>query len=517
MVKNDNYFSWFCKRFTLLGLIALVLVIGLSILAPKNVSYNSSHFNHFEAPRDETLRTSNSDAKTPKSLSISSMIPDLHKRPRKFFLDCGANTGSTYKLFHEIWPNPEEYYMISFEIDPILAPYYAGFVNHTAMVPLGVSFEEGNFEAYLEPAWQPEKTSASKWGGGSLFTFSKEGKNEWRGLKRLVNVPTFDLSQFILDNFHEDDEVVLKIDIEGAEYRVIDQMLKKGAFKMVDTFFLEFHDWQPTGWNKTQKDNLRKRMKLAGVGFKKWEAEYPTVPGAEKWHPALFGALQKPKSKTCRHSEEGTIKVVVAVGMNERKSSRVIQSVLAHNLTLKLNIGVFLYRDFIFEHPKIVLEWTQNPRIVLGIRGDSPRPVEYFKKLTYKNEINMMIISSMRQLVRTTGRSTEWYLPDVEGNQSLESQVAALHLKSLSNTVWVPPKDPSTLAAEFFSKRSVEKIPPVLNVTQNTLQEKVGNKTYLVLDTDFDETWISSVFLLDYLASPHAKEKKLVLESFITC
>ena len=93
-----------------------------------------------------------------KDLSLETLVPGLKSRPRKFFLDCGANTGSTYKLFHEIWPNPEEYHMISFEIDPLLAPYYAGFVNHTALVPLGVSNEQGSFTAYLDLPWEPKKS-----------------------------------------------------------------------------------------------------------------------------------------------------------------------------------------------------------------------------------------------------------------------------------------------------------------------------------------------------------------------
>ena len=90
-----------------------------------------------------------------KALRLDKLIPNLSKRPRKFFLDCGANVGSTYKLFHEIWPNPEEYYMISFEIDPLLAPYYAGFENHTALVPLAVSNTSGSDTARLEPMWKP--------------------------------------------------------------------------------------------------------------------------------------------------------------------------------------------------------------------------------------------------------------------------------------------------------------------------------------------------------------------------
>ena len=64
-----------------------------------------------------------------------------------------------------------------------------------------------------------------------MFTFSAVGKDEWRGLKRVVQVPTIDFSQFISDNFEITDEVVLKMDIEGAEYAVINKMLNDGTFK----------------------------------------------------------------------------------------------------------------------------------------------------------------------------------------------------------------------------------------------------------------------------------------------
>ena len=475
MTNSNNYQSWSCKRTILLALFAVVIVLTVSLLRARVVNSpvsfspvdvrHSGETSHVLNPIQNFLNISGQrHHNESKNLSLENLVPQLSKRPKKYFLDCGANTGSTYKIFHEIWPNPEDYYMISFEIDPNLAPYYAGFINHTAMVPLGVSNKKGNFEAYLEPAWQPQVKGASKWGGGSLFTFTKEGKTEWRGLKRFVNVPTFDLSQFILNNFDKDDEVVLKIDIEGAEYTVIDKMLKDGTFELVDIFFLEFHDWQPTGWTKAQKDDLRRRMKTQGVSYGKWEAEYPIIPNAQNWKPPIFGELQTVTSKVCL-PRKGNVKLAIAIGMNKRRSSRLVLSVLAHNLTAQMNIAVFVYRDFIYDHPETVLQWARNPRIVLGMRGDSPRPVQYFRKMNYKDEINMMIISSIRQLVRTTGFSTEWFLPEEEGNRFVETALNSFRLKFSNNNVWVPPKDPSNLASPFFAKRSVEKIPPLLDLT----------------------------------------------------
>ncbi|XP_063717457.1 uncharacterized protein LOC134844620 isoform X3 [Symsagittifera roscoffensis] len=463
----------------------------------------------------DSSQVSDTSVQKPRTPQIKSQNRD---NSRKFFIDCGANTGSTYKLFHEIYPNAQEYSMISFEIDPNLKPFYADFVNHTAMVPLGVSDKNGSMEAHLEPPWSPErKKLASKWGGGSLFAW--EGKKEWRGLQRLVKVPTFDLSHFITKNFKVQDEVILKIDIEGAEYNVIKKLLDDGTFKLVDQFFLEFHDWQPTGWSKADKDSLRARMKSEKVVYSQWDAEYPEVPDASTWSPGVFDRSYRKKPKC--HSSNGTLKLAIAVGMNARRARRLVATILAHSVAKSINVGLFVYRDFVYDHSQLVNEWLNDLRVVLGVRGDSPKPEEYFLRYNYEKEMDIMLISSQRELLKNTGFNTDLFLEDFEGNKALKTVLTKRNMKVASHPIWIPPKKASKLSQPFFSKRSVEKIPPVLEATYQELEKfsKLGGDSYptVVLDADFDETWISSVFLLDYFASTHAVENGKTLSDFINC
>ncbi len=465
---------------------------------------------------------------TPKhSIQTSPQQPSFPARKfwskQKVFIDCGANTGSSYKLFHEIWPNPEEYWMVSFEIDPNLKPYYAGFENHTAFVPMGVSSTESTFTAYLENAWTPQvdtdpdftvKEKGMKWGGGSLFTFGTQEKPDFRRWKRHINVPTFDLSKYIKDNFREEDEVILKIDIEGAEYDVIDKMLNDSTFSLVDYFFLEFHDGQPTGWTQTQMNNLRTRMVQAGVSYSKWEAEHPIVPDASKWKPPIMNNIQ-PNIAFCDF-KNGKVKLAIAVGMNKRKAKRLIATVLAHNSTKGINVALFMYRDFMYDNPELISDWLKDPRVVIGVRGDSPMPEAYYKKFTLNHVIEMAIISTLRQVVRSTGFSTQYFLYDFTPNSNLMKAVEKFGLKSPQSPVWVPPKDPNDIGSPFFTKRSVEKTPPLLHYLYSKLINYKNGST-IVLDADFDETWIGSGFLLDYLASPHARASSLKLISFHQC
>tara|TARA_Y100000034_G_scaffold135710_1_gene208728 strand:- start:716 stop:1462 length:747 start_codon:yes stop_codon:yes gene_type:complete len=55
-----------------------------------------------------------------------------------------------------------------------------------------------------------------------------------------VLVQCIDLSEWIFNNLNRDNHNVLKIDIEGAEYEVIDHLLNTGAHEYIDEWLVEF-------------------------------------------------------------------------------------------------------------------------------------------------------------------------------------------------------------------------------------------------------------------------------------
>ena len=54
-------------------------------------------------------------------------------------------------------------------------------------------------------------------------------------------VECIDLSNFILDNIDLNQNIILKIDIEGAEYEVIDKMIEDDSLKYINTIAVEWH------------------------------------------------------------------------------------------------------------------------------------------------------------------------------------------------------------------------------------------------------------------------------------
>ena len=205
--------------------------------------------------------------------------------------------------------------------------------------------------------------------------------------------------------------------------------------------------------------------------------------------------------------------------MSRRKAIRLVETVLAHNSTIGKNIGIFLYDDFIVDHADLVAQWAKNERLVFGIREiDSPKRLEYVRNLRFDQLIRKTIISTLRKLVKATGFSTQWFLQYAEENDAIKHEMGKLKLLTSKNTVWMPPKNLSVLGDQFFSENYAFSLIPLLHQTVESLsRDGQESAQWLVLDSAFDETWLASVFLLDYLSSVDAKNRNLYLGSFLTC
>jgi hypothetical protein len=65
-----------------------------------------------------------------------------------------------------------------------------------------------------------------------------------------------------------DDLVIVKMDIEGTEYDILIDLIKKEALKLVDHIAVEFHEFVSPF--KKPEDVLRKMIESTGVKFLYW-------------------------------------------------------------------------------------------------------------------------------------------------------------------------------------------------------------------------------------------------------
>lgn len=73
----------------------------------------------------------------------------------------------------------------------------------------------------------------------------------------------------IIGSYTKEDFIVLKMDIEGTEYELLIDFIKKGVFSLVDYMAIEFH---PRFTKlKSSKQILVELMKATGVKFVEWD------------------------------------------------------------------------------------------------------------------------------------------------------------------------------------------------------------------------------------------------------
>jgi FkbM family methyltransferase len=89
--------------------------------------------------------------------------------------------------------------------------------------------------------------------------YSSISLNEWRpaGSKPFVEeveVTKIDLSEWIGQNLREDDQTILKMDIEGAEYDTLEKIISDGRIKFIKKLYIE---WHSTMFSEPEKYKLR--------------------------------------------------------------------------------------------------------------------------------------------------------------------------------------------------------------------------------------------------------------------
>ena len=155
---------------------------------------------------------------------------------RKVFLDCGANDGRSVEMFRKHFTDYEIY---CFEANPK--------IKWNIDVPLirkAVWIFDGEIKFYK---------------GSSLASSIFKNKTTGNLSKKPIVIPCLDFSKWILNNFTKQDEIILKLDIEGAEYKVLDKMILDDSISLISKLYIDWH-YMKIGLSKEEHDRLVSRL-----------------------------------------------------------------------------------------------------------------------------------------------------------------------------------------------------------------------------------------------------------------
>lgn len=168
---------------------------------------------------------------------------------RKVFLDVGANVGQNIRNFRNVYGS--DYEVFSFEANP---KGIAAIRQKYGSDPLVTIMEYA--------ASDSDSTAQFYLGPGDVSVSSSLMSNKTTGIKhdRYVTVQTLDLSKWIRENFSSDDEIILYIDIEGAEYPVLTKLINDNMLGWFNEAYLEFHEKKLSGFDMQVHNNIYNTM-----------------------------------------------------------------------------------------------------------------------------------------------------------------------------------------------------------------------------------------------------------------
>lgn len=177
---------------------------------------------------------------------------------KKIYLDCGTNLCQGLEKIQSFHSMDNDWEIYSFEANPITfnSVKHDKFPN-VKFINKAVWTE--NTEKYLSIEKWPstvseqngsnnlvEKNLSDQWiGGGSnimgdnfIFIHSQESSIK----RNEIKVNCINLCEFIINNFKKEDYIVIKLDVEGAEYPILEKMINENIIDFVDVFYIEFHN-----------------------------------------------------------------------------------------------------------------------------------------------------------------------------------------------------------------------------------------------------------------------------------
>ena len=168
---------------------------------------------------------------------------------KNLFIDCGTNLGQglnefnkKFNLFNNInWdiytfePNPYiDLKKMFFNVNNIIKIDKAIWINNDPMQFICKGKKDENLRRkYNEERFQ---------GGGSQIKCTQKNYNIPEHVETdIINIQTINFSDFLKDKSNIYDKIYVKMDIEGAEFQIIDHLIECNTLNLIYELYIEPH------------------------------------------------------------------------------------------------------------------------------------------------------------------------------------------------------------------------------------------------------------------------------------
>ena len=170
---------------------------------------------------------------------LSSMV-DLRYKERHIYVDLGARNydSSIGSWFEKQYPKQNKTFEVyAFEADKSFYGEYEG-KKGVKLMPYAawVRNETLSFEIDREP-----DNVGLQWAEMGRIQPKQLSTEDRENIDKVYRVEALDLADWLIRTFSKRDFVVMKMDIEGSEFDLMNRLVESGAFCLIDELFLECH------------------------------------------------------------------------------------------------------------------------------------------------------------------------------------------------------------------------------------------------------------------------------------
>jgi FkbM family methyltransferase len=196
-----------------------------------------------------------------------------------YFIDCGTHFGQGLKQISSLFGMDSKWKIFTFEANPVTHKIFIDqhYSSIKAKFPLlesinaAVSHHDGEIDLNIEiPPGEGET------GQGTSIISLDEWKPQGGKLvfrEQPVRIRCVDFKKFIHDlNLSENDKLIVKLDVEGAEYDILESLISDETIQKVSEILIEFHHHYFTNHEEIlRRENLIKQSLISrGVTFRVW-------------------------------------------------------------------------------------------------------------------------------------------------------------------------------------------------------------------------------------------------------
>lgn len=202
-------------------------------------------------------------------------MPTKSNKPRSFFFDGGTHFFQGFLQFADKYEIDSSWNCYSFEANPIT------YQLSQSRKPSGFNIDH-RLQALLDKETLVEVHCAKEHGGD----FTSQGSNvleqvpgsdgpmgmrfDYDAERRLVQSIRF--SDLLVNTVKPEDFVLVKLDIEGAEFAVLDDLIETGAISLINDLYVEFHErfFADAGFYAAKKLQYMQICTDAGINLQEW-------------------------------------------------------------------------------------------------------------------------------------------------------------------------------------------------------------------------------------------------------